>query len=235
MMMRVTGSVIALLFAVVRTLFAQFEGIVESKNLTTDEMGERIEYTMSMWVGNGVMRIQNKPAGDAPGTTLIYRNDKRVIWMINDEDKTYIEISKDEQARELLPPPPSPKQRRPVVSEQNVPKKILGYPCTQVIVTRGDEVTEIWGTKVLGGLSVAIREVLGDEHSSVADDWTDVLRRRGIYPLVAKTKIKGKVVESQEVTRVERKKLAQELFELPAGYKKQTTGTLFDNIAPPDN
>src|SRR5512142_1154309 len=75
--------------------FAQFEGIVESKNLTTDETGAFRQFTLTMWIKKDRIRVQTSAFGSTPASTMIYRGDRLVTWMLNDDDQTYFEILKN--------------------------------------------------------------------------------------------------------------------------------------------
>jgi hypothetical protein len=169
-------------------------------------------------------KITNGATGSAPAVTMIYRTDLHVIWMVNDEEKTYFEVSQTQQGEEspgIVPP-----DERPVIRKTGRSRKILGYACEQFLVKHSGAQTEIWGTKRLAGLATALAAALGQEQTVDGGSWTDVLTKRGVFPLLASTRIEGKIVESQEVTRIERLTLPPELFALPAGYKKQSVGDM---------
>jgi len=56
--------------------------------------------------------------------------------------------------------------------------------------------------------------------------WMDDVASLGLYPLISSTRIGGRIIESQETTRIEIKSLAPDLFELPPGYRKQAMGDM---------
>jgi hypothetical protein len=196
---------------------AQFEGIVETKNLTTDEMGNLQQFTMTMWIKKDRIRVQNSAFGNTPATTMIYRNDRHVVWMLNEEEKSYFEILHEEEAQE----PGSTLEDRPKIRRPGRTKKILGYVCEQVLLTHAEGETEIWGTKQLADLEATTSRVLG-QSASEGGGWIDEVAALGLYPLVSHTRMGGRLVESQETTRIEKRTVADDLFELPAGYQKQT-------------
>lgn len=199
----------------------QFEGVVETKNLTRDEMGRPHEYVMTLWIKKDMVKVINSAIGSTPGTTMIYRNDMRVAWILNDESKTYYaiphEITKEESGSERtkpLAPKYSLKRTRKV-------RRILSYPAEQIVITQKEQRTVVWGTKKLKNLSIALSKTLGDRESGNGAGWTGEITRMGLYPLASSTVIHGKVVESQEVTKIESRALLPELFEVPAAYKEQ--------------
>lgn len=202
------------------TAHAQFEGIVESRNLTVDETDSVQKFIMTICLSKGMMRVHNSAIGSTPPSTIIYRNDKGVFWVLNEEEKTYIEVLQNPEEGKDLTMPGAGKEEKPVIRKSGKKKKILGYSCEQYIVKHPGELTEIWGTKALTGLLKAMTSVLGATQPEAGESWSDELTKIGVYPLVASTKIDGKTVESQEVTRIERRTLARDLFELPQGYKR---------------
>ena len=205
-------------------LVAQFEGVIESKNVTTDETGLQQEFTMTMEVKGTMARITNSAIGTTPQVRMICRNDLKVIWMINDEEQSYFEIPQTEGAEDV--PIPGGSEEKTVVRRTGRTKKILGYPCEQFLVRRSDAETEIWGTRRLAGVARALAKALGQEQMGKAGDWTDELTKIGVFPLYASTRVGGEIVESQEVTRIEQRALPPELFTIPQGYKKQSVGDM---------
>jgi hypothetical protein len=205
-------------------LYAQFEGVVESKNTTTDETGLPQEYVMTMWIKDAMARITNSATGSAPATTMIYRTDLKVVWMLNDEDKTYFEVSQKDAADQSAPE--SPLEEKPSLKKTGKTKKIMGYPSEQILIRQSDAETEIWGTKKLDALAKALAKALGQEQRGQGSEWTDELMRMGVFPLLAYTRVEGKVMESQEIVRIERRPLENDLFAIPAGYRRQSVGEM---------
>lgn len=214
-------------FSIACQAHAQFEGIVETKNVTTDEMGKRQEFIMTMWIKKDMVRIETR-GGTVPSSTMIYRTDLKKIYMVNDEDKTYFEISQDEKAEEIYGVGGT--SARYSVKKTGKKKVIAGYPCEQFIIKRNNEVTELWGTKKLGQLVRAISKAMGQEHTSVAEGATNEVMKLGIYPMLSVTNLDGNLIESQEVTRIEKKSLDATLFNLPAGYKKQKSVEMMEGM-----
>jgi len=227
---------VAFLFVVSCTVvFAQpqFEGIIESRNTTTDERGKPQQFTMTMYVKRDMVKIENSPIGSSPGSTMIYRGDIKVVWMVNEEDKSYFEIRQDEQPEQMYSPS-GPNANKPVVRKSGKKKQLLGYPCEQVIVSLDNLKTEIWATKSLGQAYSTISKILGGENTVPGDGWESKIMKMGYYPMIASTTAEGKVLESQEVTKIERKPLVQGIFELPTGFKKQSTGGMTDGNSKPE-
>jgi hypothetical protein len=221
-LLQVTAAFSLVPFIVRMPVFAQFEGIVESRNLTVDETDKPQQFSMMMWIGKGKMRVHNSAIGATPPSTIIYRNDKGVFWVLNDEEKSYIEVLQNPEPRENAGLPGQTGNVQPAIKKTGKKKSILGYQCEQYMVKRPGEQTEIWGTKRLSGLISALASILDSTQQEGEESWNDELTKMGVFPLLATTKVDGNVIESQEVTKVEMRTLAQELFELPAGYRRES-------------
>ncbi len=204
------------------TLRAQFEGVIESRNTTMDDTGAVQHYVMTMWIKGTMARITSSATSTGPASTMIYRSDLRVIRMLNDDNKTYFEIPQGKTKEDATAEAGQPA----AVKRTGKTKKILGYRCEQFLIGQGEAETEIWGTKDLPGLSRSLARALGEERAGQGTAWNDELTRLGVFPLLATTRLEGKIMDSQEVLRIEKRPLPEDLFALPAGYKKQSVGDI---------
>ncbi len=203
--------------------FAQFEGVVESQNLTTGDEGNLLKFTITMWIKNDRMRVETGPIGTTPATTMIYRRDRKIVWMLNDEERSFFEILQNDTGL------PGDTVARATPSGESLiktgkKKKLLGYPCDLFVIRNHDQVTELWGTRSLAGLMETTSRVLGIETDEDVPSWNRELRRLGMYTLSVRTKVGGKVVEAQDISKIEQRTVDEERFELPEGYKKQVIG-----------
>ena len=198
---------------------AQFEGIVESRNVTIDQTGSRLEYVTSIWVKNGMARIVNSASESVPAVIMIYRSDLKLVWMINDDDKTYVEISHADQPRKS-----GAQKGKGTVKKSGQGTTVLGYPCDHYVLKSGEATTEVWGTKRLAGLAATLAAILGIGEEDEESPQVDELTALGVFPLRTVTKIGGNVIDSQDVTRIEKKSLADDIFSLPSGYTRQSAG-----------
>src|SRR5512141_59259 len=71
---------------------AQFEGVLESHNFTVDETDTPRNFSMTISLGKGKMRVETSAIGTTPASIMIYRPDRGVFWILNTEEKTYIEV-----------------------------------------------------------------------------------------------------------------------------------------------
>ncbi len=219
--------VIALMIFCSCFTLAQFEGIIESRNVTTDETGGTVEYQMTMWIGRDMVKVKTTSLEGIPGNTMIYRNDKNVIWMFAEGEKSYVEIDQSEQPVQQYAATPEEKYK---VRRTGKKKTILGYLCEEIILTRESEKTTIWATAKLKRLNDVLAKAFGGENGHGPQAWDDELSKFGLYPLKATILVDGHIAESQEVTAISEKKLPVELFQVPADFEKQNMGKMFDGM-----
>jgi hypothetical protein len=208
---------------------AQFEGVFETRNITTNETGSIEEFTMTMWIKPDRVKVSSGSADAAQGTTMIYRGDRGVIWMLNTEDRTYAEIEQQTAPEEHSIGGGGGEFR---IRKTGKRQKILGYACEQVMITRANEQTELWGSKRLNKLQATLATVLGTDRAATPADWATQVDRMGLFPLRSTTKISGRIVEAQEVTRIQETVLAPDIFDLPAGYRKSDLDSMMDDASP---
>ncbi len=207
---------------------AQFEGVIETENITTDEVGEKVYFVMTMWIKDSLLKIQSVYRGDNPSSTMIYRNDLGVIWMVNELDKSYFEIRQEGEPEKVPMPFSRDKTDQFKVTRTGKKKKMLGYSCEQVMLRRRGELTEIWGTKNLAQVSRSLAKTTGEEFSQASDDWNKELRKMNLFPLYASTSLDNVLVELQEVKKLDMRSLPMEIFDIPQGYRKQKPDEMFD-------
>jgi hypothetical protein len=210
-------------------LAAQFEGVLETANVTTNDTGAVQEFTMTMWIKPDRIKVSSGSTGAAGGFTMIYRSDRRIIWMLNEDDRTYAEI---EQQQDSVGDAPAASGGGFRIRRTGRNMKILGFPCEQILITRADEKTELWGSTRFKRLQETLARVLGTDRAGTPADWSAEVERMGLFPLRAATKISGHLVESQEVTRIQEMTLAPEIFELPAGYRKNDLDRMINDGGP---
>ncbi len=221
-------GLLAVLFSILccGNVLAQFEGIVESKNITVDETGTKVEYTMTLWVKPDMVKIMMKSKGESMGNTMIYRNDLARIWMINESDKSYFEINQKDQPVEQQAFGDDEKYELKRTGKKKI---ILNFPCEEIVLTRGEERTEIWATPKLKSLEETLVKAFGVESTQGVKGWDGELASLGLYPLSAKITSGGVLMELQEVKSVVQKKVAPTEFDIPTGYKKQNMQDMLED------
>lgn len=227
----VIASVIFILSAAQISL-AQFEGIIEMTMTVLDGGTPQImEYSM-MVKKDLVCSVMKQGAGAETGGKFIFRGDKKLLWILNESEKNYLEISFN--SREEKQNTGEGKNLKTKVVKSGKTETILGYRCEEVIVEEADEMTHIWGTAMLGNFYHQLMKSLGG-FSDRPDDkaqagWESEIEALKLFPLKIISKTDGIVRQSQQVTKIESKKIAPELFEIPAGFTKLEMGLDMDTI-----
>jgi len=172
----------------------------------------------------------SEEGGTAPKGKFIFRGDRKVMWVIDDAGKTYLEISltgdsknkkKEESGRRRV-------ESKVKLRKAGKTETILGYLCDEWVAEDTGEVTHVWGTAKLGnvyeGLMKSFEKMNPQLVESQMNGWEGELARMKVFPLKIVSTEDGDTAESQEVTRIDPKPLEAALFEPPSEYKKQALG-----------
>ncbi len=97
-------------------------------------------------------------------------------------------------------------------------KTILGYKCTEFIMPRDDGgVRHIWTTKDLGNI------VILQNPMSSSPFFNEIKKMGAFFPLLSEeTDGNGNVISKFEVVEINNEKVDDDLFKIPAEYKKMT-------------
>ncbi len=208
---------------------AQFEGAIDMKVSMIDQ-GKQENVFYTMFVKGNLMATSIKAGtGEAGRGKFILRGDKQLLWIVNDEEKSYFEISMKED-NELKNPDemkkPEQGDKKPKITKTGKKETILGYSCEEIVIEDKDEVTHIWGTSKLGNLYhdlfKSFGEMGGRGSKREAKDWEDELVNMKLFPLKILSKKDDKLVQSQEVTKIDKKSVASSVFAVPKDYSKQS-------------
>ncbi len=219
------GKILTLTLLVVSCLFAQFEGELEMKMSTTFD-GKAKDELFSMLVKNDKMVFTRPQASDiGKDTRVIYRQDKSMMWIVNDAKKSVMEIStKDMEnfaANAQGTHPEKVKFRKSGKTES-----ILGYSCDGWIVEGEQESKEVYVTTKLGsiydGIVKTLKKMSAGRMEAMMNDFDVEMMKQKMFPLKTITRRDGSVTSSQEVTKIESKSVADSKFEFPASYAKQS-------------
>jgi hypothetical protein len=198
---------------------AQFEGNLQMKMKTYE--GEKSQVaSATMHVKQDLLAMDTE---GEEGGKIIFRGDKQVLWIVNDEQQMYLELSlKDKTTKKEQPQAERSKSN---VKKTGRTQTILGYECEEWLAEDGNEVTTMWGTTKLGNIYQGIVKAMGGMGGpGSADnmpDWQKEIMDKNFFPLKVEVKKNGKTTSSQEITKVEPKALPASMFEPPAGYQKQ--------------
>jgi hypothetical protein len=204
---------------------AQFEGEIDMK-ITANEGGQSRETNISMLIRNELMSARmNSEGAPVRAARIILRGDRKLVWIIDDRRKVVIERSLEANQQ-----PDSMKHEestsKPNIRKTGKTETLLGYPCEEWVVTGEEGETSVWCNSKLGDLYKGFSKSLGEigkmRMRRSTPDWRDDFIDRNLFPLKAVTTKDGKVKSTQEVTKIEQKKIAGQVFEFPEDYKKES-------------
>ncbi|HEY3348846.1 MAG TPA: DUF4412 domain-containing protein [Thermoanaerobaculia bacterium] len=204
--------------------FAQFEGELSMKMTMREGSGTGRAFVSSA----GTRSELDIQTAHAPFkmTTIMKASNPDVMYMINDEQKSYAEVDLKKIKEQAT------KNRDKSKETWSVKKlgkeTVNGYSCEHAIVTRAEDAKseqELWTSKDVSGLSYESMRGLMRRGNESDDGMTKALRDAGIDGFVVKRILREKgnpaPVATMELTKVERKSLRAALFEIPAGYTKK--------------
>lgn len=204
---------------------AQFEGEIDMK-ITSNEEGQSQVTNISMLIRNELMSTRVNSEG-GPGRTgrIIVRGDRKLLWIVDDQRKVVIERSLEGNKQQ-----DSMKQAdslsKPNIRKTGKTETLLGYPCEEWVVAGEEGETSVWCTPKLGdvykGFSKSFGEMRKMRMRRSSSDWQNDFMDKNLFPLKSVTTKDGKVKSTQEVTKIEQKKIADPVFEFPEDYKKES-------------
>ncbi len=208
---------------------AQFEGAIDMKVTAPDGDSMRVvSYSMLINGDKMMSEIMSREDTTKRGR-FIFRGDRKLLWIINDDEKSYLEINLGDVQGAAAPRDTAGKDTArpaPRLKKTGAGESILGYQCEEYVVEEGSRVTHIWGTQALGnvyrGLSSSMGEMGGQDAGSTQKGWEDELAAMTLFPLRISTTQNGTMEESQEVTRIHAETVPASAFEPPAAYTKQS-------------
>ena len=221
-----------------KTVLAMLAGAVLVAAPAVAQFEGELTMKLTMKEGNGTGRTYVSNAGARSEldiqtaqmpfkmTTLMKASNPDVMYMINDQQKSYAEVDLKKVKEQTA------KNREKTKETWSVKKlgkeTVNGYSCEHVLVTRAEDAKaeqELWTSKDVSGLSYESMRGIMRRGSQGDEGMMKALRDAGVDGFVVKmiTREKGNTVPlaTMELTKVERKSLKAALFEIPAGYTKQ--------------
>lgn len=185
-----------------------WEGTV---TMTMAHQGKSVPVTYSI---KGRMTRMEAPAGDQGTSSMIFDAARQMTLILMHERKTYMIMPAPRgQAAALT----RTGTARPVKTGRT--ETILGYPCEEWTSADEHGTTEVWAAKGLGTFAP-----LGGMGRGPADQrpaWEAEMTRGGFFPLrVVHHPKAGDATTTMQVTAVEPKPLANDLFRPPKDYKE---------------
>jgi hypothetical protein len=233
--MRRFPTTLFLLVACVAPLTAQFEGSIQMRVRSFYE-AETTQVAYVMSVKNDMVAVTTTGDGKGQeGGNFIIRGDKKLMWLLNEPQKSYVEfpLIEDTTAKDQ-PKPPADPNHQPSLRKTGKSKKILGYQCDEYVGVMEDESSIIWACAKLGrvydGLFRSLNQMGAGEEPSQGGGWQAELVKLKLFPMSITTMRNGTLAETQEVAKITPGKLPASTFEPPAGYQKVSMENEFQNM-----
>lgn len=210
-----------------------FEGVADFKVQTSMEKGKPMTGTGKVFVTPSAYRTEwemalpdsSRSGQQAPRrmkTTMLGKAAKpNVLYMVNDENKTYSVWDTTKSAKEA-----GSVSQETYTVERLGSGSVAGIGCDRARLTssQGDQI-EVCVSKELGASGDWIAAMDRGDRSS--QGWVRALKEKGItgFPVRWSMRRKGETEPymTMELTRLEKKPLPASLFEVPAGYRQTDT------------
>lgn len=198
---------VAAAIAVTASSFAQFGGEIEfSKKVGT------IEVNYKYFVSGDKVRVEEITDGKVEGVQLMNLKEGTML-AVSPERKMYMEVPNKRPTTELTVD----------IDKTGKTKTVNGYKCEQIIVTCKDKDRKIeyWVAKGDYNFFIPMLNTLNrKENQSLF--FLKIPGMEGYFPMMSTetTLSDGKVVSELSAGKITEKKLAGDMFEVPAGFSK---------------
>jgi hypothetical protein len=190
--------------------------------------GEKSGGTMKLFAKGAKQRMEMNLSDKSTKGAMIMDGDKKEMIILDDEKKTAMIMKLDADGKPATPGGPAGvggtgKPEAPECKPTGKSDTVAGYDCNICVSETADAKTEAC---VANGLSLlgAGGGPLGALAGKMAG-----------FPLraVKTAKSDGHEIDRFEVTRIERKNVADDKFQVPAGYKSMDMAEMFKNLGGP--
>ncbi|MGC9450455.1 MAG: DUF4412 domain-containing protein [Oceanipulchritudo sp.] len=200
-----------LLFALRLCATEPFEG---SFDMTVDAEGEKA--TLSVTTKEGDIHMKMK-GGDAPGE-MIFREGMSTMLVLMPEQRMYMEMP---LKGEMTGPGPgsAPPQEEPgeiPFKKTGRTREIQGYTAHEFIVENEGGKTEIWASEELGSMPFVHNPMFG----GASDPMRKFTGLSAFFPLEVNGYKGDKPEYRMTITRIEKKKVDDALFQPPPGFQR---------------
>lgn len=197
---------------------AAFEGEIRGDVSSKAWEGKR----QVTWSFKGDKVRYELPAGtEVMGGWILFDGGTRKMYMVNDQQKTFMTIDPDQTAAKTANPAEPPQ-----IEKTGKHEVIAGYGCEDWNIMQKGKKSEACITDGLAFSFGNPRETAGD--------WTQTLAKEKRFPLrMVRYDATGAEEMRVEVTKVETKLLDASKFEVPAGYKEMSIASLLGGLGAP--
>ena len=226
---------LALSLSLPLSVLAQFEGEIDMK-MTYGSQSDQKESLVALFIKKQMLalKMRSELVGERDAT-IIYREDKKMLWIINAKNKSVFEIPMTKEMAGMGSTALKKgldKSHKMSISKTGKTETILGYMCDGFFIDTGSDVQEIYGTSKLADLYEGFMKAFS-QSSMGGNDWAgadvkDEMAKLKIFPLKTIIRHDGKIISTNEVTKIKDKKIASSFFDFPLGYEKQSLGDIGD-------
>jgi hypothetical protein len=159
------------------------------------------------------MIIPQMPGGGMTIKSLTQKNSPELIYMINDNNKTYSEKKRSDMANE---------DNKTYTVKKLGEETVNGYKCVHAMITEGAETHEVWNTKDVADYAKYAESFKSNSRMGSAKR-EQALKDAGCDGLPVKSFHKGNAREgdmTMELVKIEKKNFTSADFDIPAGYTK---------------
>ena len=165
------------------------------------------------------MVVPQMPGGGITNKSLTLKEKPGIIYMINDQNKTYSETS---------PGDPANQDTKTYSVKKLGEETVNGYKCVHAVITEGTETHEVWNTKDIADYSKYAESFKSNKRMG-SEKREQALKTAGCDGFPVKTLHKGNAREgdmTMELVKVEKKTFKKTDFEIPPGYTKSGAATM---------
>jgi hypothetical protein len=182
------------------------KGLSGTMDLNYSELGSLSEMKMT---------APQLPGGEMKSKSLSKKNNPDVLYIIDDNKKTYREQKKSA--------PNTVKEEKEITVKKIGDETVNGYKCVHAIITEGTSITDVWNTKDFADYEKYSSALVPERQMGNAAKRKQALKDAGCDGLPVKTIKKGNEREGEmtmELVKYEKKSFSSSDFEVPSGYTK---------------
>jgi hypothetical protein len=187
-----------------------FEG---SYDMAISSDGEKVTLSVSTKDGNLLMKM---PGADVPGEMILRAGMKKMLVIMH-EQRMYMEMPLEAgiNAPDEAPSEKEGTEEMPFRKTGRT-KEIQGYTAHEFVIEDEGNKMEIWASEELGGMPFVNNPMM----AGAAGPMKKLTGLSAFFPLEVNGYKGTKRNFQMRITRIEKKQLADSLFEAPGGYQK---------------
>jgi hypothetical protein len=205
---KTAGLMLAMLGVAALGHAESFEGVAHFKNSMIGGRSSDFEYFIKG--DKARMEVEGEAHGGGKAVIIMDQSAKR-MQMLMPAQKMAMEFPMGDASDAV-----KERMKEGNIVRSGKTKTILGYTAEQLIAKSDEGETEIWGAKGMGFFGG-----LHGRPGTGAPAWAQDLQKQGFFPLLVIHKdAKGQERGRMEATKIEKRSLADDLFTVPADFKK---------------